>query len=165
MRLLTIFIVLAMALVITACSEDKVEGYSKPAQQGAAQQSTGDTGQQMAADRPGMNAQGMDQQMGNSNMPAGHPGAGTSGAPAPLLKQELHPGGGKVLKVMHAGGYTYMEVDMDGKNTWAAATGMKVETGDQVKWQDGAVMQNFTSSTLHRTFDEILFVSNASVGQ
>jgi len=154
-RLLTIFIVLSLTLLTTACSEEKVEGYSKPPQQGA-----GNASQQMPAGQPGM-----DQQMNQSAMPPGHPGAATSGAPAALLNKELHPGGGKVLKVMHASGYTYMEVEMDGNNIWAAATSMKVNTGDQVQWQDGALMENFTSGTLHRTFDKILFVSNAAVSQ
>lgn len=158
-------------MAIAGCSEDKVEGYNKPAQQGAAQPADGQAmmnGQQMPAGHPAMGEQaqaaaGMDM----SNMPAGHPGAGQmgGGAPAELMNKELHPGGGKVLKVMHASGYTYMQVEMDGKPMGAASTAMKVSTGDKVKWADGAMMQNFTSNTLHQTFDQILFVSNASLDQ
>jgi hypothetical protein len=42
---------------------------------------------------------------------------------------------------------------------------MRVKQQDNVQWADAAVMKNFASKSLHRTFDEILFVSNASVIQ
>ena len=58
-----------------------------------------------------------------------------------------------------------MEVDINGVNTWIAATALKVKTGDTVHWQDASEMQNFTSKTLRRTFDKILFVSNAQVAE
>lgn len=171
MKLRTLIVVMATTLAFTGCSEEKVEGYSKPAQQGAGQPADGQgmTGaNQMPAGHPAMGEQaeaaaGMDM----STMPAGHPGGGqmSGGAPAELMNKELHPGGGKVLKVMHASGYTYMQVEVDGQPTWAASTAMKVSTGDKVKWADAAVMQNFTSNTLHQTFDQILFVSNASLDQ
>jgi hypothetical protein len=75
------------------------------------------------------------------------------------------PTNGKVLKAMHAAGYTYMQVEKDGKEFWIAATMLNVKKDDHVRWSDAAVMKNFTSSTLHRTFDEILFVSNAQLDQ
>lgn len=82
-------------------------------------------------------------------------------APKP---KTLGPGQGKVVKVMHASGYTYMEVDLgNNKNTWLASTSIKVKTGDTVQWQDAIAQRNFSSKTLRRTFDEILFVSNTSV--
>jgi hypothetical protein len=75
------------------------------------------------------------------------------------------PKNGKVVKAMHAGGYTYMQVEKDGKEFWIAATMMNVKRDDYVRWADAAVMKNFSSSTLHKTFDEILFVSNAELDQ
>jgi len=73
---------------------------------------------------------------------------------------------GTVKEMMHASGYTYMNVDTGGgKSVWIAATMMRVKNGNKVKWADAAVMRNFSSKSLHRTFDEILFVSNASVVQ
>lgn len=151
MRIIQVSIVVASMMLVAACSEEKkAEGYSKPANQAA------------STDKPAAtpNTPG-------SNMPAGHPGANTQSgapsAPAPLLKKELAPGAGTVIKAMHSGGYTYMEVDVSGKPTWIAATAMKVKTGQKVQWQDGAVMKNFSSNSLHRTFDEIVFVSNASM--
>ncbi|MFV2055104.1 MAG: NrfJ-related protein [Thiohalomonadales bacterium] len=70
---------------------------------------------------------------------------------------------GKVIKAMHAGGYTYMQLENEGKQFWIAATMMNVQRNDHVTWADAAIMKNFTSSTLRRTFDEILFVSAAKV--
>jgi hypothetical protein len=71
------------------------------------------------------------------------------------------PKTGKVLKAMHAGGYTYMEVENHGKRFWIATTMMNVQRNDHISWSDAAVMKNFTSSTLRKTFDEILFVTAA----
>lgn len=76
------------------------------------------------------------------------------------------PKQGTVKEMMHAAGYTYMNVDTgSGKKVWIAATMMRVKPENTVQWADAAVMRNFNSKSLHRTFDEILFVSNASVVQ
>jgi len=73
------------------------------------------------------------------------------------------PNTGKVIKAMHGGGYTYMQVENKEKTFWVAATMMNIRRDDIVSWTDAAVMKNFKSSTLRRTFDEILFVTSASV--
>ena len=74
------------------------------------------------------------------------------------------PKSGTVVEMMHAAGYTYMHVDTGAeKPVWIAATMMRVKPQDKVQWADAAVMKNFASKSLHRTFDTILFVSNASV--
>ena len=74
------------------------------------------------------------------------------------------PKQGKVLEMMHASGYTYMNVDTGtGQPMWIAASMMRIKPEQNVKWTDAAVMNNFTSKSLHRTFDQILFVSNAKV--
>jgi len=83
---------------------------------------------------------------------------------APASASEL-PKRGKVVKAMHAGGYTYMQVEDKGKQFWIAATMMNVRRNDNITWTDAAIMRNFTSSTLHRTFDEILFVTSAEIEQ
>jgi len=76
------------------------------------------------------------------------------------------PKEGTVLEMMHAAGYTYMQVDVGAeKPMWIAATMMRVQPQQKVKWADAAMMKNFPSKSLHRTFDEILFVSNAQVVQ
>jgi hypothetical protein len=74
------------------------------------------------------------------------------------------PKQGTVKEMMHAAGYTYMHVDTGtGKPVWIAATMMRIKPEQKVQWADAAVMRNFKSASLHRSFDEILFVSNASV--
>jgi len=89
-----------------------------------------------------------------------------SAAPAPASSDPMQlPKNGKVVKAMHAGGYTYMQVENSGKEFWIAATMMSVKRDDYVRWTDAAVMKNFKSSTLHKTFDEILFVTNAELDQ
>lgn len=76
------------------------------------------------------------------------------------------PTQGTVKEMMHAAGYTYMNVDTGtGQPVWIAATMMRIKPENKVQWTEAAVMHNFKSSSLHRTFDEILFVSNASVVQ
>jgi hypothetical protein len=74
------------------------------------------------------------------------------------------PKQGVVKEMMHAAGYTYMHVDTGSDQpVWVAATMMRVKPEDSVQWGNAAVMSNFNSKSLHRTFDKILFVSNASV--
>jgi len=85
---------------------------------------------------------------------------------APAATQSVQgniPTSGKVVKAMHAGGYTYMELENSGRVFWIAANMMNVKRNDQVVWADAALMKNFKSPSLRRTFDEILFVSKASV--
>jgi hypothetical protein len=64
---------------------------------------------------------------------------------------------GKVVETMNAGGYTYVCVEKKGKKTWVAVPEMKVAVGSKMSFQPGSVMPNFTSKTLNRTFDSIVF--------
>ncbi len=64
---------------------------------------------------------------------------------------------GKVVETMNAGGYTYISLERDGKKTWFAIPETVVKVGQKVTLQPGGEMQNFTSKTLNRTFDSIIF--------
>jgi hypothetical protein len=64
---------------------------------------------------------------------------------------------GKVVETMNAGGYTYVCVEKNGKKTWVAVPQMKVTVGSKMSFQPGSVMPNFTSKTLNRTFESIVF--------
>jgi hypothetical protein len=64
---------------------------------------------------------------------------------------------GKVVETMDSGSYTYMLLEKNGKKTWAAVPRMKVEKGQTISLLPGALMENFKSSTLKRTFKEIYF--------
>ncbi|MDA8163979.1 MAG: hypothetical protein M0017_02945 [Desulfobacteraceae bacterium] len=64
---------------------------------------------------------------------------------------------GKVAETMDSGGYTYVLLDTGSGKTWAAMPQTKVAVGDQIKLEEGPVMENFTSKTLNRTFETIVF--------
>jgi hypothetical protein len=64
---------------------------------------------------------------------------------------------GSVLETMEGGGYTYMKLDQDGKTVWIATRRANVAIGDKVEYVEQMRMPNFTSKTLNKTFDEIVF--------
>ncbi|GBE03750.1 hypothetical protein BMS3Abin09_00671 [bacterium BMS3Abin09] len=66
---------------------------------------------------------------------------------------------GKVVETMNSGGYTYINIEQDGKATWAAVPAMQVTVGQDVSVMPGFVMNNFKSSSLDRTFESIVFSS------
>jgi hypothetical protein len=64
---------------------------------------------------------------------------------------------GKVVETMNAGGYTYVCLEKRGKKIWVAVPEMKVTVGQKIGFQPGMEMVNFTSKTLNRTFERIIF--------
>lgn len=64
---------------------------------------------------------------------------------------------GKVVETMNAGGYTYICLEKAGKKTWVAVPETKVTVGKEMSFEPGQTMTNFTSKTLNRTFDSIVF--------
>jgi hypothetical protein len=66
---------------------------------------------------------------------------------------------GKVVETMDAGPYTYILLEKDSKKSWVAVPTMKVSVGQEVQLQQGVEMGKFTSKTLNRTFDNIIFSS------
>jgi hypothetical protein len=64
---------------------------------------------------------------------------------------------GKVLETMNSGGYTYMQVDTGKTQQWVAIPESKVMKGDEISYLDGMVMSNFTSKSLNKTFNAIVF--------
>lgn len=71
---------------------------------------------------------------------------------------------GKVVETMDSGGYTYISIEKDGKNTWVAVPHTEIKVGENVSFLPGMVMNNFTSKTLNRTFETIIF-SSGTAGQ
>lgn len=75
-------------------------------------------------------------------------------------------GGGAVKSVATGGGYSFIEVDQGGgKTTWVAAMQTPMKAGDQVRWQGGMVMNNFTAKSIGKTFEKIVFAQAVSVGK
>lgn len=64
---------------------------------------------------------------------------------------------GKVVETMNSGGYTYVNLENNGKKTWVAVPEMKVTKGQKMSFQPGIEMINFESKTLKRKFDKIYF--------
>ncbi|MDR4504296.1 MAG: DNA-binding protein [Candidatus Scalindua sp.] len=72
------------------------------------------------------------------------------------------PISGKIVETMNSGGYTYLLLEKEGKQTWVAVKEMKVSVGQEISLDPGHQMVNFTSKTLNRTFDTIIFSSGPS---
>ncbi len=64
---------------------------------------------------------------------------------------------GKVVETMNSGGYTYVSLEKNGKKTWVAVPQMQVTVGQEMALQPGQEMRNFTSKSLNRTFESIIF--------
>lgn len=100
---------------------------------------------------------------------APHPsvGAPSGGDPHANLRLKEIPAGtghkGKVLQVMEAGSYTYLEVEEKGQKLWIAALKTKLSKGDIVEFPDSKPMERFESKTLKRTFDKIIFAESIKV--
>jgi len=71
----------------------------------------------------------------------------------------------KVEETLNSGGYTYMKVKDGKKSYWIAMTQRDIKAGDTIKFNEQGWMKNFKSKTLNRTFDTILFASDAPKSQ
>ena len=70
---------------------------------------------------------------------------------------------GKVVETMNSSGYTYVRIEQaNGEKIWIAVPETKVTKGKTMSFEPGAVMANFKSKTLNRTFDKIIFSAGPS---
>ncbi|QDZ90283.1 NrfJ [Shewanella decolorationis] len=65
---------------------------------------------------------------------------------------------GTVVDTMNGGGYTYVQIKEADNTFWAAGPEAEVKKGDKVAVVEQMWMNQFTSKTLNRTFDKLLFV-------
>jgi hypothetical protein len=79
------------------------------------------------------------------------------------VNQSTLPNSGEVSEAIHTGSYTYLHVTKDGQDEWLAIPSREVAVGADVSYGNGAVMKNFHSGSLNRTFDEILFLGGVEV--
>lgn len=70
---------------------------------------------------------------------------------------------GKVLDVIDTSMYTYLQVSGDKGPIWLAASKTKVAKGATIGYPNGAVMTNFYSKSLNKTFDTIIFLDKVEV--
>ncbi len=82
----------------------------------------------------------------------------TESTAAPAATAQI-PGAltGTVLETMDSGGYTYFQLDTGTDKPWIAVPQAQLKVGDKVTSMPGMVMKDFTSKTLNRTFDAIVF--------
>ena len=66
---------------------------------------------------------------------------------------------GTVVEKINAGGYTYVCIENNGQTSWAATRGTRIEVGEEVVIASGSVRTNFTSESLGRTFETIIFTN------
>jgi hypothetical protein len=64
---------------------------------------------------------------------------------------------GKVVETMNATGYTYICLEKDGKRGWSAVPATTVKVGDEIEILPGTEMGQFSSKSMNRTFDNIVF--------
>jgi hypothetical protein len=77
-----------------------------------------------------------------------------------LMAADPGPATGIVAETIEAGGYVYLRLE---NGIWIAANTFAVSRGDEVQYSGGMEMTSFHSKSLDRTFDSILFVSEASL--
>lgn len=120
---------------------------------------------------------GIGHKMGQSSkntpaMGANHPPVGNMGSmqmgkgtmPSSMPKMPEGPKKqGKVIEVTSGAGYSYMLIDAGGQQFWIAGTQITAKVGDVVSYIENVTMNNFTSKTLNRTFDRIIFASTVAV--
>lgn len=82
--------------------------------------------------------------------------------PAPKPEAITHTA--TVLESMSSAGYTYIRVEEEGKAFWIAIPETQVIVGEKISFYEQMLMENFTSRSLNRTFDRILFVEAINRG-
>lgn len=109
-----------------------------------------------------------------ASLPEGHPPVGDAKAPKPDphagLKAINVPSGvptkkATVVQTIDAAEYTYIEAKgEDGKNLWMAMPKISVPKGAMVEYPSNVPpIAKFTSKSLNKTFDKILFVQGVTI--
>jgi hypothetical protein len=159
----TIVILLAAFMVTAVGCQKKEDSVKAPAPTVAAQAVAPQPAAPPAVD-PKVAASQATPQTAAAQTPAGAP---SGGDPHAGLRLKEIPAGtghkGKVLQVMEAGAYTYVEVEEKGQKLWIAALKTKLSKGDIVEFPDSKPMEKFESKTLKKTFDKIIFAENLRV--
>lgn len=70
------------------------------------------------------------------------------------------PHTGVVVETQDLGNYTYMKLDVNGKDVWLAAEPLEVSVGDKIEYRGGTHMKNFFSKSLDKTFESIIFITH-----
>ena len=85
---------------------------------------------------------------------------GGAGVSAPVVARSgpaIAPVKGKVLEVKDVPNYTYLRLKTKDGETWAAVSTAPVKIGAEVTIENAAIMNNFESKSMKKTFPTILF--------
>lgn len=106
-------------------------------------------------------------------VPAGHPPMSSMGGMGGMMgmggdvpaagHKALPKERGQVVSHIDIPQFTYLEVKQDGKKLWLASRSITVKDGDTIEFTVDSTIDNFTSTTLKRTFDSLTFVGEATV--
>jgi len=64
---------------------------------------------------------------------------------------------GKVEEAIYKEGFAYVRLDANSESIWVAVVNQKPVVGDQIAVQEQAVLTDFHSKSLDRTFPKIIF--------
>ena len=111
-----------------------------------------------------------------AGMPGGHPAMGAPGAApgghgmaagghggAEAADAQVPNKKGKVLTVLDAKTFTYLEIEDGGKKQWLAAPALAVKVGDKIAYVDAQVQPKFHSNLLNRDFTNLVMTTRAVV--
>lgn len=84
-------------------------------------------------------------------------------APAKVANPADLPNQGRVLNVLQAGEYTYLEVSNGTASRWLAAPQTTVQNGNLVRYEEGSTMSSFHSKLLKRSFSNLMFIGQLAV--
>ena len=87
----------------------------------------------------------------SADLPAGHPPISGTSLPVPSHT-------GVVTEAFPVSSYVYLHVKSADGEEWLAGPSLDIKPAAKVRWNDGAIMKNFMSKSLNRTFDSIRFV-------
>lgn len=73
------------------------------------------------------------------------------------VEEKPGPLSGTVVQTMDSGGYTYVLLEDMGERRWAAIEATQIAVGEKLVLKPGSIMVNFTSKSLNKTFDRIVF--------
>lgn len=98
--------------------------------------------------------------------PAGHPSPQVAAemlAPAKVASPAELPNEGRVISVLQAGEYSYIEVSNGNAMRWLAAPQTILQTGDLIRYEEGATMGSFHSKLLKRNFSNLMFIGQLAI--
>lgn len=79
-----------------------------------------------------------------------------------LPPPEILPVTGKVLEILDTGSFLYVSLDWKGKQVWATIPGVDLKVGEVISLDHATMFEDFHSTALNRTFDELIFASGVA---